>query len=313
MNVDFINGGFSRPTDAQPGELELFALAGVPIKHGWLASPDEEETFSILKEHAKDYDAATAFVAEGDALANGAVTSSDYGMETSDLAEQRFEQISSLTVEEQTKVQQASLIHRFLQNSSTQLTYAGLFSLSETLTPGSLCALFRNAHFSVLFRHPATSSSAGTGALFTLVTDSALLHSRDCVWESLADTDGAASAFFGWNLEPARMRQDWVPRDTEQARREEEGNQDADTALAMQMQQDEYDREEYHRQRDGQRNRREQQDPIQVGSQQQASPDAHRTQAAQPPKGPPIITNAPASLGPGKAKKVKEKKECMVS
>lgn len=276
----------------------------MPIKHGWLASPEDQETFSVLEQKARDYDTAVTFVAEGDAIAKGAVTASN--ADTADLTEQ-MEALSLASTDQQTLVQQASVVHRFLQSSSTQLTYAGLFSLSESLAPGSLCALFRNAHFSVLYRHPEPS---GTPALFHLVTDAALLHSRDCIWESLADTDGAASAFYDADLRPARISQDWVGRDAqavrEQQTEEQRRRDEHDQALAVQMQQDEYDREDYHRQQERRTGRTQQLlEPIVPSVSPPAAP-ASRTPAVQ------ALKHRPAAVA-GKEKKTKGKKECIVS
>jgi len=134
----------------------------------------------------------------------------------------------------------ASIIRRFLDASSTQLTYAGLFHLSETLPPGSLSALFRNSHFSVLYRRPDSLSSSAShnttlpvlpqAALFHLVTDQALLYEPHAVWESLEDIDGAASRFFDASLQPARIGGDYVAREMKKSeeRRREENLQDAE-------------------------------------------------------------------------------------
>ena len=48
VNIDFIKGGFSRQDGSPKGELELFQLANVPIRHGWLASKDDQETWMVL-------------------------------------------------------------------------------------------------------------------------------------------------------------------------------------------------------------------------------------------------------------------------
>lgn len=51
------------------------------------------------------------------------------------------------------------VIRRFLTSTPTQLTVAGLFQLSASPTPvapGSLVALLRNSHLSVLYRRPDT-------------------------------------------------------------------------------------------------------------------------------------------------------------
>ena len=135
------------------------------------------------------------------------------------------------------------IIRRFLATTSSQLTYAGLFQLSEQVSEdmkaGSLCALFRNSHFSVLYKRPdillslQVESSPQTAQLpaailFQLVTDQALLHESTTVWESLEDIDGAASRFYHSNLQASRMREDWVSGEDRSAdQRRERDNMNA--------------------------------------------------------------------------------------
>ena len=114
----------------------------------------------------------------------------------------------------------AVAIRTFLENTRSQLTYTGLFTLAS-LPPGStgsskstststpqatssssdhsttaepnppphteLFALFRNSHLSVLYRH--------AGSLYTLVTDQVFLHEPSVVWERLEDVDQGAAVF----------------------------------------------------------------------------------------------------------------------
>lgn len=44
------------------------------------------------------------------------------------------------------------MAQQFLDATKSQLTYHGLFQLASTLQPGSLVALFRNAHLSVVYK-----------------------------------------------------------------------------------------------------------------------------------------------------------------
>jgi hypothetical protein len=96
----------------------------------------------------------------------------------------------------------AHMIGQFLSSNQTQLTYHGLSLLNSQLASGSLTALFRNSHLSVLYRRPASSSPQIFSApeLFTLVTDSTFLNEGNIVWESLEDVDGSASDFFDAGL-----------------------------------------------------------------------------------------------------------------
>lgn len=84
----------------------------------------------------------------------------------------------------------ALVIRRFLDTTSSQLTYFGLFHLAATLAPGSLVALFRNSHLSVLYK-----SEEEDAALYTLVTDQVFLQEPSVVWERLEDVDGGWSTF----------------------------------------------------------------------------------------------------------------------
>ena len=114
------------------------------------------------------------------------------------------------------------LFRSFLSTSQTQLTYHGLFLLSSLLPRGSLSALFRNSHLSVIYRRPFPGQ--GQPELFTLVTDSSFTGDEGIVWESLEDVEGGLSEFFDAALS-RRGGGDWVgrrPRRNEEPRRDEQ-------------------------------------------------------------------------------------------
>ncbi|GAA5995876.1 hypothetical protein JCM11641_004300 [Rhodosporidiobolus odoratus] len=148
----------------------------------------------------------------------------------------------------------ATIIDSFLDASSTQLTYPGLFSLSSSplLPPSGLAALFRNSHLSVLYRRPTLPPSASSDAvptshpeLFTLVTDAAFAAESEIVWESLEDVDGGASEFYDAGLRKASTRGgDFVAsagqkRERAEGREDRTGGEEADLALAQQLQAEE--------------------------------------------------------------------------
>ncbi|KAL2131898.1 hypothetical protein VTI74DRAFT_4454 [Chaetomium olivicolor] len=58
------------------------------------------------------------------------------------------------------------------------------------MEPGSVAILFRNDHFSTLYRHPQTLE------LLTLVTDAGYAGHAEVVWESLVDVNGESAEFF---------------------------------------------------------------------------------------------------------------------
>ena len=81
-------------------------------------------------------------------------------------------------------------MNAFLNNTQSQLTYHGLFTLASILEPGSLVALFRNSHLSVLYKSEDEDAS-----LYTLVSDHAFLQEPSVVWECLEDVDGGWATF----------------------------------------------------------------------------------------------------------------------
>lgn len=85
----------------------------------------------------------------------------------------------------------AIAVRSFLDSTSSQLTYYGLFAIASSLQPGALVALFRNSHLSVLYK----SSNPDDSALYTLVTDQVFLRESSIVWERLEDVDGGWSTF----------------------------------------------------------------------------------------------------------------------
>ena len=130
----------------------------------------------------------------------------------------------------------AVTIRTFLDNTRSQLTYSGLFTLAS-LPPGSaapsrsastsepvslpassehaattettppphpeLFALFRYSHLAVLYRR--------AGVLYTLVTDQVFLHEPTVVWERLEDVDQGAATFVDSAFEHATpVGGDWA-------------------------------------------------------------------------------------------------------
>jgi ubiquitin carboxyl-terminal hydrolase MINDY-1/2 len=71
------------------------------------------------------------------------------------------------------------------------LTYHGLFNLATTVKPGSLAALYRNLHLSVIYKRDSEEDTS----LYTLVTDNVFQNEPSIVWERLEDIDGGWSTF----------------------------------------------------------------------------------------------------------------------
>ncbi|SPO40552.1 uncharacterized protein PSFLO_06034 [Pseudozyma flocculosa] len=263
----------SDQSDSGAGELALFKLCGVPLVHGWLADPADSQAYQAVLQ-AGSYNRAVDVVVQGDEIAKGAVVQDrGVGALASQLEAASLSKApaaahgdgatadpSSWSEHEAAQVHQALVVQQFLDSTSTQLTYHGLFVLAQAIQPGQLVALFRNSHVSVLYcRLPdeGGADSDATPNLFTLVTDSAFLMEDEIVWESLVDVDGASSEFFDGKLRKATVRGggDFVGGRQEGGLVDGSGGptsqqiEDADYALAVQLHQRDQDRLEDARRR----------------------------------------------------------------
>jgi ubiquitin carboxyl-terminal hydrolase MINDY-1/2 len=94
---------------------------------------------------------------------------------------------------------------QFLQDSSSQLTVAGLFQLSETMRIGELAVFFRNNHFSTLYKHEDSS-------LYILVTDQGYQSEEGVAWEKLenelGDTTFVTSSFEPYSEYERKQREE---------------------------------------------------------------------------------------------------------
>ncbi|KAI5480015.1 hypothetical protein MNV49_001980 [Pseudohyphozyma bogoriensis] len=245
--------GFRSDSSAS-GELTLFQVTKVPLVHGWVVDPQEGETWDLMVEKVGDFDSAMEHIVAGDVISEG--TGVDESTTEEDIVK-AVSKRSQWTAEEEKKVGEAHLIRQFLDSTRTQLTYHGLFLLSTHLAPSSLSAFFRNSHLGVIYRRPTLPAGQGGGPeLFTLVTDSSFANEPEVVWESLEDVDGSASDFYDGCLRVSHPRGgDFVgraqrrretpmeeQREWERAQDQElpQPGEDADFALAQQLQQEEH-------------------------------------------------------------------------
>lgn len=81
-------------------------------------------------------------------------------------------------------------------DNATQLSSFGLAHLKGKLPPGSLSILFRNDHFTTLYKHPQSQE------LYTLVTDAGYSNYAEIVWESLVDVNGSSAGFYAGDFRP---------------------------------------------------------------------------------------------------------------
>lgn len=157
-------------------EMKLYSTFSIPLIHGWIP-PRNHPAYSALKRSAQTYEDAQNLMFREEEL------------------EDKLQQ-QGITPEEQTILEDIASVKYFLNSTATQLTGYGLDTMTESLAPGSIAILFRNDHFSTLYRHPRS------GQLLTLVTDMGYAGHDEVVWESLVDVSGEGCEFFSGDFRP---------------------------------------------------------------------------------------------------------------
>lgn len=151
-------------------EMKLYSTFSIPLIHGWLPAPDSPE-YAALKRSAQSYEDAQNLMFHEEVL------------------EEKLH-LEGLSLEEQATLEDISTIKAFFNTAATQLTPYGLETITTSLAPGAVAILFRNDHFSTLYRHPETLQ------LLQLVTDMGYAGHEEVVWESLIDVNGEKAEFF---------------------------------------------------------------------------------------------------------------------
>lgn len=165
---DSIPGTFEDTT-----EMRLYSTFSIPLIHGWLP-PKSDPVYDAFTRRAASYEDVQNLLFMEEELEDKLSSPHHQG----------------LTEEEQHIYQDVLTIKSFLGASATQLTPWGLQTIRQAMRPGSVAILFRNDHFSTLYRHPQTHE------LLTLVTDAGYASHEEVVWESLVDVSGEHAEFF---------------------------------------------------------------------------------------------------------------------
>ena len=171
LNVDRKPGSFEETAD-----VKLYSAAGIPLLHGWLPSKTDP-AYEAFARSAPTYEDAQTI---------------QFGEEE---LEAKLSQ-GGLTSTEQQLLQDIVSIKSFLQTYPTQLTPYGLGVINDSLYPGSFAILFRNDHFSTIYKHTET------GRLFNLVTDAGYSGHDEVIWESLVDVTNKHSEFYSGDFRP---------------------------------------------------------------------------------------------------------------
>ncbi|EAW24451.1 MINDY family deubiquitinase [Aspergillus fischeri NRRL 181] len=181
MNV---NPRLTLESDDAPGtfqntdDIRLYGTFGVPLVHGWVASPASEAD-GALKRVAQYYEDVQLLPFRKQEL------------------EDRVFRGDTLTWDEEQAMKDIHAIERFTEiENATQLSPFGLDHLTEKMRPGTFSILFRNDHFSTVYKHPQRHQ------LFTLVTDAGYSNHAEIVWECLVDVNGFNAEFFSGDFRP---------------------------------------------------------------------------------------------------------------
>lgn len=195
------NSGHFHPAvrgQAQPGgfertkEMNLYSTFNIPLLHGWLP-PGESRAYAAFDRVAKTYEDAHAFQFQEEEL------------------ESKM-RAGGLSQDEQRLYEDLHVMKDFLLRWPTQLTDFGLQVLSNSLEPGQVAILFRNDHFSTLYKEPRT------GQIMTLVTDAGYSRHEEIVWETLVDVNGQGSELYSGDFRPVGNMSDNVHQDSSQER-----------------------------------------------------------------------------------------------
>ncbi|KAI9273048.1 hypothetical protein BDA99DRAFT_499876 [Phascolomyces articulosus] len=254
MGLD-VNVRFSSIRGFEPtAELAMFDLFDVDLVHGWLVDPQDEQTYQIIAEKCGSYNSVVECVVRGDTLSSSAAIKGDNRTSR------------QWSPDEERQIQEGLIAATFLEDTATQLTYHGLESLVSSIPSNKLCVLFRNNHFSTIYKHPETST------LYILVTDSGLVSEESIVWENLGDVDQGASEFFNSDFQkPEIIRSPPPPMPTTG-----DPSADMDYILALSLQQNEISNAEEHRRR-----RRQQQHLQHQQEQLQYQQQLHQQQVTE--------------------------------
>ena len=173
-------GGFE-----QTREMKLYSTFAIPLIHGWI--PMENDAAHVAFDKiAPTYEDAQNVLFKEEELEEKLKT-------------------DSLSLEEQDFFLDLTNVKEFLSTWPTQLTDHGLASIKRTIKPAQVAILFRNDHFSTLYKEPQTNE------LMTLVTDAGYATHDEIVWENLADISGTRSELFAGDFKSVIHQQSSAP------------------------------------------------------------------------------------------------------
>ncbi|EHM99945.1 YPL191C-like protein [Saccharomyces cerevisiae x Saccharomyces kudriavzevii VIN7] len=198
-------------------EMAIFRLFNVDLVHGWVINDSINKTSNEKLSHYS-YESAQRTLMQAADITSGT------------LKEDNSEEI----------LEEAIHIRSFLNESPTQLTDFGLQQLREKLPHCQYSVLFRNDHFSTLYKYK--------DQLYTLVTDFGYKNCKEIVWQSLNSVNGSGDVFYAGDFSCAKVDEQELPDEVghtfgaENLSLEEALQIENDKELAKNLQQQEQER-----------------------------------------------------------------------
>lgn len=201
MNIDpCFDGTFS-----DVPEMSLFRIYNVGIVHGWIADPKASYYENVWE--ATSYENSQIFLIEANEKLNNLDSNpKEEPLErTLDPRAQETKTANSGSKESEEDIQKTiekmNDITMFLESYPSQLTEYGIEFLTNIMVPGTVAVLFRNDHFSTIYKplHPLEgyeNSDPNEIPLLTLVTDAGLGQRKNLVWETLNSISGITDVFY---------------------------------------------------------------------------------------------------------------------
>jgi hypothetical protein len=158
----------------------VFQVFGVKLWHGWLCDPNDH-CYAVVS-RLKTYNNVIETVVAGQ------VSGESSNMNLA----------SGVSGNAEDQVMEGLVASQFLQETSSQLTYTGMYALAQELPLNDPQVFFRNNHFSTILK-------TDDGRLWTLVTDEGYCRENDIVWESLdvqGDSEYVNSVFIPTSVAP---------------------------------------------------------------------------------------------------------------
>lgn len=160
-------------------ELDTFDLFAIQLYHGWLIDPQQVELFKHCAH--KTYNQLIEFVL--DSNSNSGKSNLVRDEKEPGPSKQEKETDTTKETEIDSGVVRA-LAETFLETTASQLTYYGLSELYASMERNELAVLFRNNHFSTIYKNPRDEK------LYILCTDQGYLLHENIVWETLDNCEG---------------------------------------------------------------------------------------------------------------------------